>query len=88
MLNRKCSNFNTPLTIQVAVTQSNHIFAAMIASRKLEILPIKENSNHFALKSRLYVNALKTAFDELQLLKQFQLKLKDNHQSDSVPLSG
>jgi len=70
------------------VTQSNHIFAAMIASIKLEILSIKENSNHFALKSRLYVNALKTAFDELQLLKQFQLKLKDNHQSDSVPLLG
>ena len=35
------------------VTQSNHIFASMIAYCKMELLKIKENKNHFALKARL-----------------------------------
>jgi len=54
------------------VTQSNHIFASMIAFCKLELLKLKENLNHFALKSRLYLKAIKAAFDELQELKKFQ----------------
>ena len=54
------------------MTQSNHVFAAMIACTKLELLSLKEQTNHFALKSRLYVNALKTAFYELQTLKRVQ----------------
>jgi len=70
------------------VTQSNHIFAAMIAFVKLELLSIKECTNHFALKSRLYVNALKMAFYELQHLKQFQPKLEGNHQSETLPRLG
>ncbi len=32
------------------ITQSNHIFASMIAFCKLELLKFKENKNHFALK--------------------------------------
>lgn len=52
------------------VTQSNHIFAAMIAFCKLEILKLRENRNHFALKSRLYLKAIKAAFSELQELKK------------------
>jgi hypothetical protein len=52
------------------VTQSNHIFASMIAFCKLEILKIKEHQNHFALKSRLYLKAIKAAFSELQELKK------------------
>ena len=51
-------------------SQSNHIFAAMIAVTKLECLKLSHHSNHFALKSKLYVKALKAAFDELQYLKQ------------------
>lgn len=54
------------------ITQSNHVFAAMIACTKLELLSLKEHTNHFALKTRLYVNALKTAFYELQTLKRVQ----------------
>lgn len=50
-------------------SQSNHIFASMIAYCKLEVLKVKENSNHFALKSRLYLKALKAAYQELLLLK-------------------
>ena len=53
------------------VTQSNHIFAAMVAYCKLELLKCKEKLNHFALKSKLYIKAIKAAFDELQNLKTF-----------------
>ncbi|MEM7106570.1 MAG: transposase [Bacteroidota bacterium] len=67
------------------VTQSNHIFAAMIAYCKMELLKIKENSNHFALKSRLYLKAVKAAFNELQYLKQYQIKIE---QQQSTPLLG
>ena len=60
------------------ITQSNHIFAAMIAWAKLELLSIKEHTNHFALKTRLYLKAVQAAFDELQKIKSYQLKLEDN----------
>ena len=52
------------------VTQSNHIFASMIAICKLEMLKLKENANHFALKSRLYLKALQASFIELQRMKE------------------
>jgi IS4 transposase len=51
------------------VTQSNHIFASMIAFSKLEILKIQDKSNHFQIKNRLYVRAVKAAFNELKKLK-------------------
>lgn len=69
------------------LTQSNHIFASMIALCKLEILKLKENTNHFALKSRLYLKAIKAAFDELQRLKHYQPMLNDAQQQ-SIPLLG
>lgn len=49
-------------------SQSNHIFAAMIAFIKLERLKLTHHSNHFALKSKLYLQALKAAFAELKAL--------------------
>jgi len=57
------------------VTQSNHIFATMIAWTKLEMLSKLKHTNHFALKSQLYLKALQTAFNQVQLLKQHQLQL-------------
>jgi hypothetical protein len=69
------------------VTQSNHIFASMIAWCKLELLKLKENSNHFALKSRLYLKAVKAAFEELQSLKKLQTKLQQGQQM-AIPLLG
>lgn len=56
------------------VTQCNHVFATMIAWTKLELLRIKEQSNHSALKAKLYVKALKAAYEELQVLKKLPLK--------------
>lgn len=49
-------------------SQSNHIFAAMIAFIKLERLKLNHHTNHFALKSKLYVKAIKAAFDQLNAL--------------------
>ena len=63
------------------VTQSNHIFASMIAYCKMELLKIKENKNHFALKARLYQKAIKAAFEEL-------LKLKETSMQQTIPLLG
>lgn len=68
-------------------TQSNHVFAAMIACTKLELLSLKEQTNHFALKTRLYVNALKTAFHELQTLKRVQPAIDQAAQSN-IPRLG
>lgn len=67
-------------------SQCNHVFAAMIAWTKLELLSIKEQTNHFALKSKLYVKALQAAWQEVQLLKVYNLQLEA--QQSSVPLLG
>ena len=50
-------------------TQSNHIFMSLYAGAKLECLSIKNGLNAFALKRKLYLKALRLAFDELQILK-------------------
>jgi len=50
-------------------TQSNHFFMAIYAAFRLEKLSVKHRINHFALRSRLYINAIRCAFDELQNLK-------------------
>ena len=59
--------------------QSNHIFAAMVAVTKLECLTLTHQTNHFALKSKLYLKAIKAAFDELRTL--------NCHSLDSVKFS-
>lgn len=50
-------------------TQSNHLFCAMVAYIKMEKLKLNYQMNHFALKSKLYLAALKAAFKELAFLK-------------------
>ena len=54
---------------KVERTQRNHIFAAMLAFVKLESLKLQTAVNHFALKHRLYIKALKSSFAELQAFK-------------------
>ncbi len=56
-------------------TQSNHIFMSTMATVKLELLKIKEKCSHYALKTRLYSNVLKTAFAELQTMKSSEIKM-------------
>ena len=50
-------------------TQSNHCFMALYAASRLESLRIKHRLKHFALRSRLYLKAVRSAFEELQTLK-------------------
>ncbi len=50
-------------------TQSNHLFLSMLAFVKLEALKISQKKNHFALKKKLSINALKKAWQELRILK-------------------
>jgi hypothetical protein len=47
-------------------TQSNHIFSSIISYCKLELLKIKTNLNHFAIKYKLIVRANQIALMELK----------------------
>lgn len=55
---------------KTATTQRNHLFASLCAFVKLELLRVKTNTNHFALKAKLYLNALRSAFDTLHALQR------------------
>jgi hypothetical protein len=50
-------------------TQGNHVFLCIYAAFRLECLSIKHKLNHFALRAKLYLKAVRLAFDELQTLK-------------------
>lgn len=50
------------------VTQSNHVFASIIAYCKLEELKFITKLNHFALKTKIYVEAAKIALNEVMKL--------------------
>jgi IS4 transposase len=52
----------------IAHTQKNHIFACFFAFVKLERLRINTKLNHFALKAKLYFNAIRASFSLLQKL--------------------
>jgi hypothetical protein len=51
-------------------TQTNHLFASILAYVKLERLKFANKMSHFALKAKIYQQALKAAFKELTILKQ------------------
>jgi len=57
---------------QTVTTQTNHSFAALCGFIKLERLKIRTQLNHFALKSKLYLNALHSAFATLRALTPVQ----------------
>lgn len=58
---------------QTVVTQTNHFVAALCAFVKLELLKSSTHLNHFALKTKLYVAALHSAFDQLRQLQPIPL---------------
>jgi hypothetical protein len=63
---------NTALTkspTRTVRTQSNHCFASMYAYCKLEMLKVKTKLNHFSLKTKIYLTAVKNAFKELRKLE-------------------
>jgi len=51
-------------------TQSNHVFMAIIATFKLECLSLKNRSNPFAICRKLLINASRTAYAELQKVRE------------------
>jgi hypothetical protein len=54
-------------------TQTNHLFASLCAYIKLEWLRKATKLNHFALKAKLYLAALQSAFDTLRRFQPIQL---------------
>jgi len=58
---------------KTVTTQSNHFFASLCSYIKLEMLKVKTKTNHFALKSTLYLQALRIAFDALHNLQPVRL---------------
>ena len=50
-------------------TQTNHLYASILGYIKLEKLKFANKMNHFAMKTKIYNQALKAAFKELSRLK-------------------
>ena len=50
-------------------TQTNHLFCSILAYVKLEKLKLKTKLNHFELKAKIYIKALKAAYLELTNIK-------------------
>jgi len=58
---------------QTVVTQTNHFFAALCGFIKLELLKDSTSLNHFALKSKLYFQAIQSAYATLNSLQPIRL---------------
>jgi hypothetical protein len=54
---------------RTTTTQNNHIFMSIYAVFKLECLKIKHKTNHFALRTKLFIKANQMAYAELQKMK-------------------
>ena len=52
------------------LTQSNHLFMSIYSAFRLEVLAHKVNLNHFELRAKLYLSALRSSFQELQSMKE------------------
>lgn len=58
---------------RTVTTQTNHFFAALCGYIKLEMLQTTTMLNHFALKTKLYVQAAQVAFAALRQLQPVRL---------------
>lgn len=58
---------------RTVVTQTNHFFGALCGYIKLELLKSSTSTNHFALKSKLYLSALQSAYLRLNSLQPVRL---------------
>ena len=58
---------------QTLATQTNHFFAALCGYIKLELLKSDTQLNHFALKSKLHLSAIQSAYATLRQLNPTQL---------------
>jgi IS4 transposase len=67
---------NTSLTkspTRTVATQTAHLFASLVAYVKLERLKFVHNLNHFALKAKVYLTAIRMAWKELGELKNYTI---------------
>ena len=55
-------------------TQSNHLFASILAYIRFEKIKLGTAINHFALKAKLYIVAIKAAYKELTNIKKLYLQ--------------
>jgi len=72
----KCLKQNTAISkspTHKVITQSNHLFASIMAYVKMEKLKFIQQLNHFALKSKIYIAATKAALIELNELRRFKI---------------
>jgi len=58
---------------QTVTTQTNHFFGAVCGYIKLELLKQQTKLTHFALKSKLYTQAVRVAFDALRQMNPERL---------------
>ena len=58
---------------QTVTSQTNHVFAALCGYMKLELLKGTTKLNHTALRAKLYLRALRTAFETLRELQPTRL---------------
>ncbi len=58
---------------QTVTTQKNHFSASLCGYVKPEMLKISDNLNHFALKTKIYISSLQSAYAELQKLQPLKI---------------
>jgi len=63
---------------KIPKTQANHFFASLCAYIRLQSISMLTKYNHFALKTKIYIEALKKAMLELQNLKTSKMLQTDN----------
>ena len=58
---------------KVEISQRNHIHLAVCGFIKLEKLHLNYKMNHFAIKEKIYIEALKSAYQKVRELQEFQV---------------
>ena len=58
---------------KIVNTQKNHFFASLCGYVRLEMFKISSKLDHFALKAKIYISALRSAFSELQKLQPLKI---------------
>ncbi len=51
-------------------TQSNHLFLSIYSAFRLETFSLKLKMNHFQIRAKLYITAIRSAFKQLQVLEE------------------
>lgn len=57
-------------------TQSNHVFSSIYALVKLERLKLATKLNHFAIRSVIYLKAIRASYAELRRMRLPDVGLK------------